>query len=142
MVRKYRAFTLIELMIVIAIIGILAAIAYPSYVEYTIRTNRADVQTEMMYIAQQMTSYKMNKGSFSEATVNTVYGSTSYNKLYNLKFSPSPTLANEWVLIAEPINTSIQKDNGIVCLNNEGQKFWSKGINACALSNISTWDGK
>jgi prepilin-type N-terminal cleavage/methylation domain-containing protein len=51
-------FTLIELMIVVAIIAILAAIAYPSYTSYRVKTNRVDVQAQMMNIAQRLQSYK------------------------------------------------------------------------------------
>lgn len=50
--RAQFGFTLIEVMITVAIIGILTAIAFPSYQEYVRRTARADAQSDMMEYAQ------------------------------------------------------------------------------------------
>ena len=41
---KHKGFTLIELMIVVAVVGILTAVAYPSYAEYVRRGHRADAR--------------------------------------------------------------------------------------------------
>lgn len=47
----HKGFTLIELMIVVAIIGILASIVYPSYRDSVMRSNRSEGQRELMRIA-------------------------------------------------------------------------------------------
>lgn len=50
--RSWRGFTLIELMITVAIVGILAAIAYPSYTQYVQRSNRAEARAALLENAQ------------------------------------------------------------------------------------------
>ena len=57
MKRTEKGFTLVELMIVVAIIGILAAIAYPSYQENVRSSRRADAQTALVGFAGALERY-------------------------------------------------------------------------------------
>ncbi len=52
--NKIRGFTLIELMVVVAIVGLLATISYPTYVEYVAKSNRTEGQRELLRIANLM----------------------------------------------------------------------------------------
>jgi type IV pilus assembly protein PilE len=52
--RKLKAFTLIEVMIVVAIVGLLASIALPAYNDQIRKSRRTDVQREMMIWAQAL----------------------------------------------------------------------------------------
>ncbi len=55
--KKNRGFTLIELIITVAIVAILAAIAYPSYQEYIRKARRADAKSVLLQAAQWMERY-------------------------------------------------------------------------------------
>ncbi len=71
-----KGFTLIELMIVVAIIGVLAAIAYPSYQGYVERTNRADMMSEMQQIASRIEANKINYRRYDRVPVSSVFSGT------------------------------------------------------------------
>lgn len=62
-----RGFTLIELMITVAVIGILASIAYPSYVEYVNRSNRAEGQAFLLEVAAQQERFYFQQNRYGSS---------------------------------------------------------------------------
>lgn len=70
--KAQKGFTLIELMITVAIVGILAAVALPAYQDYTIRAQVAEGMALASGAKSAVAEYHANKGSFP--TTNTEAG--------------------------------------------------------------------
>ncbi|QSP96496.1 type IV pilin protein [Marinobacter salinisoli] len=146
-------FTLIELMIVVAIIGIIAAVAYPSYLDHVKNARRADVQGDLVSFANAMERYYTQNNSYIGADGGTaaitttltapdssVYHSTSprdgtavYNlRIYNLT-------ANSFQLRAVPIAGGPQAGDGLIELRSNGIRGWDQDNSGAIGTGEDTW---
>lgn len=153
MVRiNVKGFTLIELMIVVAIIGIIAAIAYPSYLEQVKSTRRGDAQGALMSFANAMERYYTQNGSYLGAAGS---GSAITTTLTPPKSSVFPDEApldgntkfydlrvydlqsNSYVLRAQP--KGAQADDGFLQLSSTGARAWDKNNASGIEAGEDTW---
>ena len=166
--KSQKAFTLIELMVVVAIIGIMAGIAYPNYQDSVTRSRRADAKGVLLNFANAMERYFTENNTYCDAggaggtganicggatndtgsptifsTVSPLDGTIAY---YNLTLTPSSTAvvttisATSYNLRATPIGA--QAGDVILEINQtESRGRWDRNIDGdTADAGEETWD--
>jgi len=68
---RQNGFTLMEVMIVVAIIGVLSSIAFPSYMEHVKKTKRSDAKVALLKIAQMQESYFVQNLTYAKDLTST-----------------------------------------------------------------------
>ena len=125
--RAAGGFSLIELMVTVAIVGILASIAYPSYVSQMRKSRRSEAQQFLMDAAQRQQQYLLDQRAYAPdlATLNitapsdvqTFYNVTAAN-LIALTAGPPPTFT---VTLAPKAGTA-QAGDYTLTIDNTGAK--------------------
>lgn len=130
--RRHQGFTLIELMITVAVIAILAAVAYPSYDGYMKRARRSAAQQVMQDIAIREGQYLLDARSY----IATLSGSNSLNFRAREGWTCAATCTNAYYTISAAVNnaatpptytitgapTAKQASDGTLTLESTGSK--------------------
>ena len=66
---RNHGFTLVELMIALAVVGLLSAIAYPSYQQQVAKGRRTDAKQGLLELAQKMERFYTERGTYAGATL-------------------------------------------------------------------------
>jgi type IV pilus assembly protein PilE len=129
--RYSRGFTLIELMIVLAVIALIMAVAYPSYRDHVARGQRSQGQQFLSDFAQRQEQFLLDRRQYA-----TTLGTLGLSVPEGIKYSvpaagttlggvDNTTTPPSYVICISPVAGSnlAQRSDGRLCINNTGQRW-------------------
>ncbi len=158
-----KGFTLLELMIVVAIVGILAAVALPSYRKYIVRSARIAAQAELLELAGLQEKIFLNLNSYTSCVTNPYNGTPKVNPSCDGASTSSGGLgrasgqtkdnryvlslvdasgaalaadAQTFVLVATPAAGSTQVGDGTISVSESGKRICTP---TCGPDGKSSW---
>jgi type IV pilus assembly protein PilE len=126
MKKSNKGFTLIELMITVAIVGILAAIAMPIYSSYVTKSRRVDGQATLTSLAQAMERYNTENSTYVGATLGAAGMFPNEapldgdRKYYDLSIDTQTSI--NFIIKATP--KGAQAGDGVLTLELDGTRDW------------------
>ena len=130
-VKGQKGFTLIELMIVVAIIGILAAIAIPNFLRYQAKSRQSEAKTNLSAIFVSETAYFGEQGRYGDTTQigYTLAGNTN-RYWYRTATTDTSGTQTGVIFLASPLTVPDPGDNAVAAASS------TTGFTATAQGNI------
>jgi len=120
--RRSSGFTLIEVMIVVAILGIIAAIAYPNYTQYVQRSRRDECAAQLVSFAAQLERGYSTTGQYSAPGTFPTCPADGGNATYTLNGALTVINAQNFTLTAVPTAIQASDPCGNLSLTSTGTK--------------------
>ena len=121
--RASRGFTLIELMITVAIIAILASVAYPAYTSYIRKGKRATAQAALMDLASKEQTYLLDRRAYAGSLTTLSFSAPGeISTAYTFSVACNPVDCSGFKATASPIGSQMASDEQTLAIWNTGAK--------------------